>query len=111
MELFSIPLALIAGLFSTLSPCVLPLLPIVLGAAVSEHRYGPAALAGGLALSFTAIGLFVATVGYAIGLNGEVFRTVAAGFLGGGGAGFIIPNLQGQGGVPAGPVGDLAEPE
>lgn len=42
--------ALIAGILSILSPCVLPLLPIVLGTAVSEHRYGPIALAVGLAL-------------------------------------------------------------
>jgi hypothetical protein len=52
------------GLLSLLSPCILPLLPIVLGAAASEHRMGPAALAGGVALSFVAIGLFVATAGF-----------------------------------------------
>jgi cytochrome c-type biogenesis protein len=47
----SITLAFLAGVLSTLSPCVLPLLPIVLGAAVSAHRAGPVALAAGLALS------------------------------------------------------------
>ncbi|TXM89661.1 cytochrome c biogenesis protein CcdA, partial [Methylobacterium sp. WL103] len=36
----SLGLALLAGLLSTLSPCVLPLLPLVLGAAASEHRFG-----------------------------------------------------------------------
>ena len=71
-------LAFLAGILSVLSPCVLPLLPLVLGAAASEHRLGPAALAAGLALSFVAIGLFVATVGFAVGLDGDVFRTVAA---------------------------------
>jgi cytochrome c-type biogenesis protein len=48
--------AFLAGVFSSLSPCVLPLIPLVLGAAVSEHKYGPAALAAGLALSFAAVG-------------------------------------------------------
>ena len=57
-----------------LSPCVLPLLPIVLGTAASEHRLGPVALAAGLALSFVVIGIFVATIGFAIGLDGDVFR-------------------------------------
>jgi cytochrome c-type biogenesis protein len=38
-------LALLAGMLSTLSPCVLPLIPIVIGAAIGEHRFGPAALA------------------------------------------------------------------
>ena len=53
--LATLGLALLAGLLSVLSPCVLPLLPIVFGTAQSEHRMGPAALACGLAISFTAI--------------------------------------------------------
>jgi cytochrome c biogenesis protein CcdA len=68
----------LAGLLSTLSPCVLPLLPLVVGSAVAAHRAGALMLALGLALSFTAIGLFVATVGFAIGLDGDVVRTVSA---------------------------------
>jgi cytochrome c-type biogenesis protein len=109
MELFSIPLALIAGLFSILSPCVLPLVPIVLGAAVSEQRYGPAALAGGLALSFTAIGMFVATVGYAVGLDGEVFRNVAAVLLVAVGTVLVVPNWQARVALAAGPIGNWTE--
>src|SRR5271168_380993 len=78
MALGTLGLAFLAGVLSILSPCVLPLLPIVLGAAASEHRMGPASLAAGVALSFVAIGLFVATVGFAVGLDGDIFRTVAA---------------------------------
>src|SRR6266704_1793695 len=62
MEFVSLGLAFLAGLVSTFSPCVLPLLPVVLSTAVSEHRLGPAALATGLALSFLVLGLF-GTVG------------------------------------------------
>jgi len=65
----AIPLAFGASIVSILSPCVLPILPIVLGAAASEHRFGPAVLAAGLALSFVVIGLFAATIGYTIGLD------------------------------------------
>ena len=68
----AILLAFLAGVLSTLSPCVLPLLPLVLSAAVSEHRFGPAALAAGLAASFVAIGLFVATIGFSIGLDAGI---------------------------------------
>ena len=50
-------LAFVAGILSILSPCVLPVLPIVLGTAASSHRRGPLALAAGLSLSFVAIGL------------------------------------------------------
>jgi cytochrome c biogenesis protein CcdA len=58
-----------------LSPCVLPILPLVLAGAAAAHRFGMAALAAGLALSFTLVGLFVATIGFSIGLDGDAFRT------------------------------------
>jgi cytochrome c-type biogenesis protein len=79
MEPISIALAVVAGFLSTLSPCVLPLLPAILIGARSEHRFGPLALAGGLAMSFAVLGLLVATIGYAAGLTVEHVR--AAGGL------------------------------
>lgn len=78
MDLATLGLSGLAGILSTLSPCVLPLLPIVLGAAASEHRLAPAALALGVALSFTVLGLFVSTIGYAVGLDAAWFRYIAA---------------------------------
>ncbi len=101
----TIGLALLAGVLSVLSPCVLPLVPIVLGAAASEHRFGPVALAGGLALSFTFVGLFVATVGFAVGLDAGLFRTAAALLLVGIGAVLMAPGLQARLAVAAGPSG------
>ncbi len=71
-------LALLAGLLSVLSPCVLPLLPIIVGTALAAHPWGAGALAFGLALSFTIVGLVVATVGFAIGLDSQWFRDSAA---------------------------------
>jgi cytochrome c-type biogenesis protein len=102
-------LALLAGILSTLSPCVLPLLPLVLGAAVSEHRLGPAALAAGLALSFVVIGLFVALFGFAIGLDLDVFRSVAAVLLIAIGGVLMLPRLQTRLAVAAGPVSNWAQ--
>nr|WP_210179637.1 cytochrome c biogenesis protein CcdA [Bosea sp. PAMC 26642] len=102
-------LALLAGLLSTLSPCVLPLLPIVLGTAVSQHRFGPVALAAGLALSFVTIGLFVATIGFSIGLDGGLFRLAAAIVLMLIGLVLVTPRLQAQVALAAGPVGNWAE--
>ena len=101
-----IGLALLAGVLSTLSPCVLPLLPIVIATAMGEHRYGPAALAAGLAMSFIAIGLFVATIGFAIGLDQDVFRAVAAVLLIAVGGVLLMPHLQEQLALAAGPVGN-----
>lgn len=102
-------LSLLAGMLSVLSPCVLPLLPIVLGTAHSEHRLGPAALACGLAVSFTVIGLFVATIGFAIGLDTDVFRAISAVLLIGIGTVLLVPRLQEQFAVAAGPVGSWVD--
>lgn len=71
-------LALLAGLLTALSPCVLPLIPILMGSAVTVHRLGPWALAGGVALSFAVAGVFVASIGASLGLDGDTFRQVAA---------------------------------
>ncbi len=77
-ELGTYSLSFIAGTLSVLSPCVLPLVPILVGSAVMAHRFGPFALAAGLASSFTIVGVFIASVGVAIGLDQEVFRNIAA---------------------------------
>jgi cytochrome c-type biogenesis protein len=102
-------LAFLAGILSTLSPCVLPLIPIVLGSALAEHRGGPRALAAGLALSFVVIGLVVATVGFAVGLDAGVFRMVAGVLLIAIGVVLLMPRLQAQFALAAGPVGNWTE--
>ena len=109
MTLATLGLALLAGLLSVLSPCVLPLLPIVLGAAASEHRFGPAALAAGVAVSFVAVGLFVATVGFSIGLDGEVVRRVAAVAMIVIGVVLMVPALQARVATAGGPVGNWVD--
>ncbi len=74
-------LSFIAGVLSILSPCVLPLVPIIVGTALNTHRFGPYALALGLAISFTAIGVFLATLGDVLGIDQELFRSIAAWLL------------------------------
>jgi cytochrome c-type biogenesis protein len=91
--LTTLGLASLAGVLSTLSPCVLPLLPLVVGAAAATHRLGPLALALGLASAFVVVGLFVATIGFSIGLDADVFRMVAAALMIALGAVLIIPVL------------------
>lgn len=76
--MIALALAFAAGSLSILSPCVLPLVPLVLGAAVAQHRLGPLALAAGLAVSFTSLGLIIAVAGFALGLDASVFRYTAA---------------------------------
>ena len=107
--LTSLGLAFLAGILSLLSPCVLPLLPLVLGAAATEHRLGPVALAAGLALSFVVIGLFVATIGFAIGLDGAVFRIGGAIMLVAIGLVLMVPAAQERVAVMAGPMSHWTE--
>lgn len=74
----SVLFGFLAGVLSTLSPCVLPLLPLVLGSAITAHRWGVFALTGGMVLSFVTVGLFVATIGFSAGLDTDFFRIVSA---------------------------------
>jgi cytochrome c-type biogenesis protein len=108
MTVGSPALALVAGMLSVMSPCVLPLLPIVLGAAASERKWGAAALAIGLAASFVAVGMFVATIGFAVGLDADVFRDAAAVLMVAIGLVLMLPGFQAQLAVASGPIANWA---
>jgi cytochrome c biogenesis protein CcdA len=69
-------LSFLAGVLSTLSPCVLPLVPILMGSAASSHRYGTFALVGGLMLSFTLIGVGLGSLGGTSGVEQDTLRVV-----------------------------------
>jgi len=105
----SIALAFVAGLLSILSPCVLPIVPIVLGTAASARRLGPLALAAGLATSHVAVGLFVATIGYSIGLDADVFRAIAAAALVAFGIVLVLPQLHAQLAAVSGPIANWTD--
>lgn len=81
MSVLAIALAFAAGILTVLSPCVVPILPLVFGAAAGEHRLGPAAIALGLSFSFTAAGLFLATIGARLGLDSELLAPVFGSLL------------------------------
>ena len=87
-------LGYLAGVLSTLSPCVLPLLPILIATALAQHRFGPLALAAGLTLSFAVVGLFIATLGASIGLDQGVLRQGAAVLLIAFGTVLLVPSFQ-----------------
>ena len=67
-----------AGVLTILSPCVLPLVPIVLGSAAQGHRWGPLALMGGLVVSFTLTGFALAALGTSSGIDSEIVRLIGA---------------------------------
>jgi cytochrome c biogenesis protein CcdA len=102
-------LAFAAGVLSILSPCVLPLVPIVLGAAAAAHPLGAIALALGLTLSFTGLGLLLALAGAAIGLDAGMLRIAAAAIMVVLGAVLLAPSWQARLAVAGGPVSAWAD--
>lgn len=74
-------LGLIAGALTTLSPCVLPILPIVLIGALNQHRLGPVALAGGMVTTFSALGILLSGAGWALDIPDAIVRMIAAGVM------------------------------
>lgn len=70
--------AYVAGVLTLINPCVLPLLPIIIASAMQSSIQGPIALAGGLIVSFTAVGVGASAFGHLIGIDGQVFHRAAA---------------------------------
>jgi len=87
-------LSFAAGVLSVLSPCVLPLVPIVVASALQERRGGPLALAAGLVASSTVTGLFFASLGFAVGFERDTARGLAASLMAAAGAVLLVPRLQ-----------------
>lgn len=97
-------LGFLAGILSVLSPCVLPLLPIVAASALQRHRYGPLALAGGLVLTSAATGLLFASLGFAAAVDRDLARTAAATLMLLVGLVLLMPPLQEAAAWAAGPL-------
>jgi cytochrome c-type biogenesis protein len=78
VSLLQLGLSLLAGALSTLSPCVFPLLPVVVaGVAHSHHRVGPLAMGAGMVTAFVVVGVALAAVGPTLGIDSAVLRTAA----------------------------------
>jgi cytochrome c-type biogenesis protein len=77
------PLALLAGLATVASPCVLPVLPFLLGATVEQSkRRRPLLIVAGFVLSFSAFALALGAVSSAAQLAQETLRNIAILLLG-----------------------------
>lgn len=81
LELASVSLAFLAGILSIMSPCVWPLVPIVMSSAASSGRSGPVFLALGLSTAFAVSGTALTLLLLNLGLNPDGFRYVAAAML------------------------------
>ena len=90
----SLALAFTAGVLTVAAPCVLPMLPVVLGASVgTQQRTRPLFIALGFALAFAAVVLIFSSFTRVLGLSHEVLRNAAAVLLVGFGLLMAWPSL------------------
>lgn len=80
IPILNLPLAFAAGLLTILSPCVLPLAPVVVASARARDPRGPIALGLGLAATFGVVGGVLASFGVAFG-DSELARAASAAIM------------------------------
>lgn len=85
--------SLLAGSLTTLSPCVFPVLPLVVGGALQANRLAPVAMGIGMATSFALIGVALGLAGPALGIDGDSVRLVGAVLLAAFGLVLLVPAL------------------
>ncbi len=83
----------IAGLLTLLNPCVLPVLPVILITALNTHRLGTLYLCAGLCTTFVVVGMFVASLGPALGIDDIVISRVTSFVMIGFGFILLLPSL------------------
>ena len=93
LSLSHVGLSLAAGSLTTLSPCVFPILPLVLGGTVQGNRLAPVAMGLGMALSFSMIGLVIGALGPALGIDSDTVRIFGALLLVVFGLVMLVPKL------------------
>jgi cytochrome c-type biogenesis protein len=67
LGLSALALSFGAGLASVASPCVLPVLPIIVAGTAEEHRSRPALVVLGIAVAFVIMGVLTSLFGAAVG--------------------------------------------
>ena len=77
----AIGLAFVAGLITAISPCVLPVLPIVLAGGASGGRRRPYAIIAGLAVTFLVSILFATWILDQLGLPDDLLRNISIALL------------------------------
>src|SRR5918912_370083 len=85
----------LAGVVTAISPCVLPVLPILLAGGASGGRRRPYAIIAGLVLSFTVFTLTAAWIIDRLGLPDDFLRNAALVLLFVVGATLLVPRLGG----------------
>lgn len=86
--------AFLAGLVTILSPCILPILPIVLSGSLLTGKRRPLGVIVGFVTSFTFFAVFSFSLARTVGLSTDVLRNIAALLLVIFGLTVFVPRLQ-----------------
>ena len=76
-----IGVAFVAGIVTAISPCVLPVLPIIFAGGATGDRRRPYAIVAGLVWSFTLFTLVATALLSALGLPDDLLRNIAIGVV------------------------------
>ena len=96
MDLVLIGVAVVAGVATFLSPCVLPVLPVVLAASANGGRRRPLGIAIGLAVAFVIFTLTASRLLMALGLPQDLLRNLAIAMLAVVGIALLVPAVATQ---------------
>ena len=86
--------AFIAGFVTILSPCILPILPIVLSGGISNDKSKPLGIVLGFILSFTFFTLFLSSLVKLTGISPDFLRALSVVIIFGLGLSLLIPRFQ-----------------
>jgi cytochrome c biogenesis protein CcdA/thiol-disulfide isomerase/thioredoxin len=89
--------AFLAGLVTVLSPCILPILPVILTSTIGGKEVGksrPLGVVVGFVLSFTFFTLFLSKIAQLSGISGNLLRGISVIVIASFGISLLIPKLQ-----------------
>lgn len=79
--LLLIGFAFLAGVVTVLSPCILPVLPVILSGSVGGGKSRPWGVITGFVLTFTVFTLTLSALVQSLGLDPDLLRWIAAGLI------------------------------
>src|SRR3989344_9651039 len=86
--------AFLAGIVTILSPCILPVLPVVLSGGISGGKQRPLGIVAGFISSFTFFTLFLTSIVRATGVSPDALRSVSVVVIIAFGLSLLVPKLQ-----------------
>ncbi len=87
----------LAGIVTVLSPCILPILPIILTSTIGGKEVGksrPIGVVTGFILSFTFFTLFLSTIVRISGISSDALRLLSVFVIAGFGVSLLVPKFQ-----------------